>query len=663
MILPRTSLILLLTAIAAVAETRVVIEGMTRRSSGEVLDLMGGRLEHIRSSDASAARADDAAFLVRQVLEKDGYVDVRVAWKIVGRHEILLNVEEGPRLSLGTVTVNGVPKEDLRKFAKLYSLPADKDRPIISPDPPFREGDVAIGLTNIRQELNAQGYWAATAEVANRVTDPATGRVDLVINVQQGVRFKIAQSRITSSDSRGLEQAKVTAAPYVGRRATTGNLNAMRLAVEEAFSSQGYPDSKITMSRTLAENRFVPEFSIDLGKRVRLNKVHAEGLVITNPQRLLGRMRTLEGEWYDEAAMNKRIRGLLATGAFSSVRLETEPVGGDTIDATLHLEGGRARQLSFAAGADSYQGPIFRATYADRNLWGELLGFSSGFEVSSKGLLGEVKLTNPWLYGNDVSGTVRAYALSYTREGYSSLETGVEGNVSWKSGDHYTLDLLAGTSVVNLSADGLPGYELGETVYGHPRFRFTQTWDYRDSPVLPKHGWHLEIPLEMGAAVGPLSTAYVSAEVSGGWYRKFNSNYEIALGGGWGILVPTGDGEDLPIDLRLFNGGANSVRSFPERELGPQTDGYPTGGEGSWHANAELIRTITGSVKGVVFLDAGSLSRNYDEILSAKLNLAAGLGLRLDLPIGPVRLEYGYNLTQDPGEPVGTLHFAIGVAF
>jgi outer membrane protein assembly factor BamA len=43
--------------------------------------------------------------------------------------------------------------------------------------------------------------------------------------------------------------------------------------------------------------------------------------------------------------------------------------------------------------------------------------------------------------------------------------------------------------------------------------------------------------------------------------------------------------------------------------------------------------------------------------------LAVGLGLRLDLPIGPVRLEYGYNLTKGPGEPTGTLHFAIGITF
>src|SRR5690606_21821325 len=112
-----------------------------------------------------------------------------------------------------------------------------------------------------------------------------------------------------------------------------------------------------------------------------------------------------------------------------------------------------------------------------------------------------------------------------------------------------------------------------------------------------------------------------------------------------------------------FNGGSNSVRSFPDRELGPQINGYPTGGETSWHANAELLRALAGSLKGVLFFDAGSLARDYDGLGSAKLNLAAGLGLRLDLPIGPVRLEYGYNLTQDPGEPNGTLHFAIGTTF
>lgn len=655
--------LLLLTALTATAETRVRITGMTRKSEGNVLDLMGGRLEHVRKNDASTSRADDAAFLLRQVLRKDGYADVRVSSRIVSRTEILLIVQEGPRLSLGNVTVNGVPPDLATKLSKLYATPAEKARPLGSGSPPFREEDVEKGLGFIRQELNAQGYWSAEAAVADRVTEPGTEQVNLTIEVKQGALYRIAPAKIVSPDNRGVIRTKTTVEPFIGKEATTANLNAMRLAVEEAFNSRGYPDAKITMGRALESPRFVPDFFIDLGTRVRLNKVHVTGLERTNPARVQSRMKKLEGEWYDEAAMNKRVREFLATGAFSSAIVEKTQVAEKRIDATLHLEEARAREVSAAAGVDSYHGPIFRLSYADRNAFGQLWGFSSGFEFSAKGVLGETKLTNPWLWGSDVAGTARAYALFYGREGYTALETGLEGKVNWKVGDHYGIEILLGTSVVKLDKDGLPSSELGEQTYGNPRIRFTQSLDYRDSTVLPKSGWHIENPLEVGSAVGGDTTSYVKGGVTGGWYHKLNNDYSIGLGGELGMLVPTGDGEDLPIDLRLFNGGARSVRSFPERELGPTVNGYPTGGEAMWNANAELIRSITSTFKGVVFLDAGTLSREYDELIDAEIEVAAGLGVRLDLPIGPVRLEYGYNLTRDLKEPKGTLHFAIGTAY
>ena len=658
-----TSLILILTAISAVAETRVRITGTKQKSENEILDLMGGRLAHVRANEAAPSRADDAAFLVRQVLRKDGYTDVRVDWKIVGRGEIVLTVHEGGRLSLGRVRVNGVPPAQAEKLAKLYARPARKGHSFTSGAAPFREEDVKTGLSYLRQELNAQGYWGGEAVVTSRATDPASGEVDFMIEVRPGPLYSISEARIVSRDGRGMPEAQAAAKPYAGKTATTGNLNAMRLAVEEVFVSSGYPDAEISMTRTLAAPRFVPEFSINLGKRVRLNRIDVEGLVRTNPKRVEAKLKPLEGDWYDEAAMNKRLRGFLAMGAFSSARLETREIAEDRIDATLHLEEARAKEISFAAGGDSYLGALLRTTYTDRNLMGELLGFSAGFEFSSRGVLGEARLVDPWFMGTDVAASARIYALVYGREGYSTFETGLEGTGTWEFGDHYKLEALAGFSFVNLSEDGLPVSELGETVYGQPRLRITQTLDYRDSAVLPRNGWHLTAPLEIGSAMGDLSTSYVRAELSGAWYHTFENDWQIVLGGAGGILMPSGDGVDLPINLRLFNGGARSVRSFPERELGPTVEGYPTGGEGMWHANVELIRKLAGSLKAVGFVDAGSLSREFDKLGSGDVELAVGLGLRLDLPIGPVRLEYGYNLTRDPGEPVGTLHFAIGVAF
>jgi outer membrane translocation and assembly module TamA len=82
-----------------------------------------------------------------------------------------------------------------------------------------------------------------------------------------------------------------------------------------------------------------------------------------------------------------------------------------------------------------------------------------------------------------------------------------------------------------------------------------------------------------------------------------------------------------------------------------------------WNMNAELIRKISDSFKAVAFFDAGTLARNHEDFGSADVELATGLGIRFDLPIGPVRLEYGYNLTRDAGEPAGAFHFAIGSTY
>jgi outer membrane protein assembly factor BamA len=657
-------LVVLLAVSTAAAETRVHITGMRGKSEAQVLELMGGRLAHVRQSAASPALADDAAFILRRILRNDGHADAEVDWRIAGNREITLIVREGTRRSLGRVTITGAAnREDIRRFARLYASPARKDRPFGLGAPPFREEDVATGLANIRQELNARGHWSAEVETARRHMHSDSGVIDMDIEVRPGPVYRIGKPRVTSVDGRGVDLTAGAAAPFVGRPASTRHLNAMRLAAEQLSVSRGYPDARIRMGRSLEDGEFVPEFDVDLGQRVKLNDLRITGLKITNPERIEQRVGRMRGDWYDEALMNRRLREFLATGAFQSARVETTPAGNQMVDATLHFEETRARELGVAMGAGSYEGFITRLTYADRNLFGNLWGLTSGIQLGSRGVLGDVRVTEPWLGGLDLSATARAFALIYDREGYRVYEAGGSGGMNWRPGDHYSLDLTAALSIVNLTDDGLPPAELGETVYGHPRLRLTQRLDHRDSSVLPKSGWHLECPLEIGAAVGDISTSYVMAGLSGGWYRELGRRYEVGIGGEWKMLVPSGDGGDLPIDLRLFNGGPRSVRSFPERELGPSVNGYPTGGEAVWHLNTEIMRRIAGPLRAAAFVDAGALARNYEDFGSADIEVAAGLGLRFDLPIGPVRLEYGYNLTRDTGEPAGTLHFAIGMAY
>ncbi len=661
--LPVITCLLAVTALAG-AKTKVVIKGAETKSESELLFLIGGRLTHVESKAASPSRADDAAFLLTQVMRKDGFADVKVTPRVVSSGEILLTVDEGPRLSLGKVDVRGVTAEDSGRLARVYANPASQDRPIGSGSAPFREEDVAKGLGLMTQDLNALGYWSAEVKMTDRQTDEK-GSVNLTIDVRQGPLFKIGTPKITSVNGDGSTTISEKSKPFVGKDATTANISAMRKAVTEVFTGSGYASAQLTMSRTLEGARFIPDFYLDLGKRVKLREVEVTGLRKTNVSRIKQRLEKLEGDWYDEAAMNKRVSEFLGTGAFSSVTLDTDEVGDDQIDLTLNMQEARAKEVSFGLGFGTYEGAIFRTTYTDRNLFGQMLSFSSGFEFSSRGVLGETKIVNPWLFGSDYSMTSRIYALIYGHEGYTSVETGLDAKFSRKFGDHYLMELLVGYSLINISAEGLEDSELGETVYTHPRIAFTQTIDYRDNPVLPKTGWHVKMPLQVGAVVGDMGGSYFKGGLSGGWYHPLGKTYQLGLGGSLNFIIPSSDSEDLPIDLRLFNGGARSVRSFPERELGPKSaDGdYPLGGEASWVVNAEVTRPLAGPLRAVAFVDAGTLAREFSELTSAEIEVAVGLGVRLDLPIGPVRLEYGYNMTRDEDEPTGALHFAIGVAF
>ena len=127
---------------------------------------------------------------------------------------------------------------------------------------------------------------------------------------------------------------------------------------------------------------------------------------------------------------------------------------------------------------------------------------------------------------------------------------------------------------------------------------------------------------------------------------------------------------DIPIDERFFDGGSTTVRSFAERDLGPHNNGYPIGGDFFTVFNVEYTFPIFGELQGAAFVDAGNLLPNVDNYFAdgvsaglEDMRYAIGLGLRYKLPVGPIRLDYGYNPDRHQGEDTGAFHFSFGFAF
>ncbi|BCX50124.1 outermembrane surface antigen protein [Haloferula helveola] len=642
-------------------ETAVRIVGNQSLSEQEILTNLGGRLDHITLREATRPRAADAAFLVEQAYQLAGFNDVTVYWKVVDKNTIRLRIDEGKRDVIGEVTINNVPNPKLNEtLVELFQLNPKKRATGLN-EFPIRDEDVPAGIQLMEAQMQSIGFYDAEVILASRQPNPETGKIDFTFDVKAGRISKIAPPVFRGETTPGLAEA---VSQYVGEPATTPNLNSVRARVSEQYQAAGFLRAKIRMGIEREGLQLTPVFDVTRGQRFKLRNIELAGLGKTDPDRVLTRLDDLQGEYLDGNVAEKRIRQLIATGAFSNVRTEIEPVAGETVDVTLRLTEAEARGISGTAGFDSFEGFLLGAAYYDRNFLGKVRNFSAGFEITQRSLLGEISLADPWLAGSDVAGKARLYALSKDYEGYNALRSGIEASAIWPVTEHYTVDASLGWAIVSTDADGLPIAQLGEQDYQNPYLRITQTLDYRDNPVLPKEGWHLELPVELGAAIGDNSSAYFKAGIEGSYYRPIGESGQLAVGARAGFLIPSGGSGRLPIDLRYFNGGARSVRSFPDRELGPwSTTGYPVGGQSYWVTNIEYIHTIAGPLKAAAFFDAGGLSPDWEDFGTGDPEMAVGLGLRLDLPIGPVRLEYGHNLTQDGRDPSGSWHFAIGTAF
>ncbi|MFC7336099.1 outer membrane protein assembly factor [Haloferula chungangensis] len=655
-----TCLLFIASSIPMYGKTELRFEGMKSISKSDIERLIGGRFEHIKAQPASPARASDSAFMIEQLFRKNGFNDASVSWRILSPSLIRLRIDEGPRDTLGSIDIEGELDEELReKLKKLFELNPMKRQISSSGEPPFRESDIDDGIHLIKAELQSQGYWNPTVTVKDRKTNKISSATHILLHIDTGKLYRIATPTFSGEQASGTKNA---VAPFINQTADTANINSVRLAVTEYYRSKGFVNATINMSLETQNGYVRPLFTIVEGKRFRLGNVAFDGLEKTNPERIRKRIEPLRNAYLDGNLVDKRTRQLIATGAFSSVQIETEEAGGDRLDATLHFEETDARGISLTAGFGTYEGSILGASFYDRNFGGELRNFSAGFEITQRSLLGDVSLTDPWLWGTDAKGTIRLYSLSRGNEGYDNWTTGLEGSVSYPLSDHYSLQASLGTALARTTTDGLPVARLGETEYNNNYLTFSQLIDYRDSAVLPTEGWYFESPLTVGIAAGEESTSYFGAGFQSSYYKPIGKVGQLALGARAEVIVPSGD--QLPIDLRLFNGGPRSVRSYPERELGPHDrSGYPVGGEASWVANVEYIHPVAGALKGVAFLDFGGLSSDWQDFGMNEIDIALGLGIRFDLPIGPVRLEYGHNMTQDPGEPSGTWHFAIGTTF
>jgi outer membrane protein assembly factor BamA len=317
-------------------------------------------------------------------------------------------------------------------------------------------------------------------------------------------------------------------------------------------------------------------------------------------------------------------------------------------------------------GYETSEGPILGLEFRNVNFLRRGDSLRLNAEQSGAGWNAAAQWTNPAFLGRANSLDAQLFGFARERPGYHEQTFGLRTSLNRRPNPHLTLGVFSTLSTHAVDTVGLAPAELGPTHYRLVSVGGLVTLDHRNSPVSPTRGWFASGLLESGLGAGAGSVAYLKTDLGAAWYHTFSPRWRVAVGARWG-LIQSRDGVDgLPADLRFYNGGANTVRSFAFQHLGPvNAAGVPLGGLGYDVISAELSRTLVENLELAVFGDAGSLSREGGvlQILPGDPRYALGLGLRYRLPVGPIRVDYGFNPARRAGESVGALHITFGFAF
>jgi outer membrane protein insertion porin family len=264
------------------------------------------------------------------------------------------------------------------------------------------------------------------------------------------------------------------------------------------------------------------------------------------------------------------------------------------------------------------------------------------------------------LFGIDLYNWEREYD-DYTRDSSgASLRFGYPLWNRWNAFWGYGWDDTSMTDLaVNVSQEILNSQ--GST----SSLKFGVSKDTRNRLYDPTKGnQHIMTVKYAGGPVGG-DFDFTKLEGSTSWYFPTFWDTSFHIKGAAGYVLDNGN-DTVPVYEKFYLGGINTIRGFDNGKISPiNANNERVGGEKMWFANVEWIFPIIkeAGLKGLVFFDAGNVYDDSENWNLSGLKKSVGFGFRWLSPMGPLRLEWGYNIDPDPHEEQGVWDFSIGGSF
>ncbi len=404
---------------------------------------------------------------------------------------------------------------------------------------------------------------------------------------------------------------------------------------------------------------------ISAGPRLRFGQLRPDGQSRTRTSRIIKIAGLPEGEVYAPRDVERAAERLRRTGTFSSVALrDAEAANPDgTIDINASLVEAPMRRIGAGLEYDTELGVKLSAFWLHRNLLGgaerfRVEGRIGGLGSSQQDYMLGLEFARPATFTPETTLTLGARIENERESDFEALRGRLDIGLEHRYSD--TLTFRGGVGFLTERAKFGPGFATRRD-FRLLLLPLEARWDQRDSERDPRRGFYLQgeaMPF-LGFA-GADSGARITGDAR--LYRSFGEDDRFTLASRAQIgAVLQADLARTPRDFLFNSGGSGTVRGQPFRSLGVTTNGTRSGGQGFAALSAEARTGVTETIGLVAFADAGYVSEGVFSGQS-DWHAGAGLGLRYDTPVGPLRVDLGYPVAGDTGKGF-QLYLGIGHAF
>jgi outer membrane protein insertion porin family len=588
---------------------------------------------------------------IEELYKEKNYHNVNVSFNVYAREDlqadIEYNIEEGKKFQISKINFVG---NSAISTGKLKGLMGTSEKGIFS----WLTSAGDLNQEKLNQDVaRLTAFYHNNGYVQARVGEPEVNFEDdgmvITIRIDEGPQFKVGKVTMAGDliipQEQLLEKVKITEEEYYDREMLRLDV----ITLTDIYADEGYAYADISPRIDQDTEKLVVNimFDIDKGKQVYFEEITINGNTKTRDKVIRRQLKVYEQELYGGRRLKRSIQNLYRLDFFEDIKVNTtKGSSDDKMRLRLDVVEKNTGAFSFGAGFGNVENFFLTASVAERNLFGRSQTLSLKGQLGNKTTKFTLSFTEPWLFDIPLSAGADLYNWNYNFSQYDKDSIGGNLRLGYPIIDYtrgylsYNYDVAKVRNVSNNAADSIKDDE-GKNVKSGIGARLR--YDSRDQLFHPTKGSTHDANFEFAGLGGNIGFTKYTAETS--WYYPLVWQLIGVLHAKAGYVKEL-KGKTLPDYDKFYMVGIDALRGFERDDLSPRDNGDPVGGNKFVQFNAEVRVPLLKEfgLYGVGFFDTGNIKKEGENIKLDDLRESAGLGIRWQSPMGPIRLEYGWIL-------------------